>query len=203
MSDFSDEEDGPLGEVRPHVRTECVSDDSIKKESNSCDRSVPDMPIKGVGSNSLDANDKEYWTKFRLLTRQAFLLDDVKLSESDYPDAVKEVVIRSRLTIMDINEREDTPFEQCKEGETSDYSDDEYVSSMSDDDLHHKWEDYIDWHYDTSPVVPVITADEDIRTVRNAENNDGQGPTFRMGNKDKPDLYSEPVVRAKSELTPE
>ena len=203
MSDFSDDEDGPQGEVRPNILTECVSDDSIKEESNSCDRSVPDMPTKGVGSNSLDPNDKEYWTKFRLLTRQAFLLDDVKLSESDYPDAVKKVVIRSRLTIMELNEREDTPFEQCKEGETSDYSDDEYVSSMSDDDLHHKWEDYIDWHYDTSPVVPVITADEDIRTVRNAENTDGQGPTFRMGNKDKPDLYSEPVGRAKSELPPE
>ena len=103
MSDFSDEEDGPQGEVRPHVRTECVSDDSIKKESNSCDRSVPDMPTKGAGSNSLDANDKEYWTKFRLLTRQAFLLDDLKLAESDYPDAVKELVLKSRLTIMEIN----------------------------------------------------------------------------------------------------
>ena len=95
MSDFSDDEDGPQGEVRPKILTECVSDDSIKEESNSCDRSVPDMTTAGVGSNSLDPNDKEYWTKFRLLTRQAFLLDNVKLSESDYPDAVKEVVIRS------------------------------------------------------------------------------------------------------------
>ena len=116
MSDFSDDEDGPQGEVRPNIRTECVSDDSIKKESNSCDRSVPDMPTKGIGSNSLDPNDTEYWTKFRLLTRQAFLLDDVKLSESDYPDAVKELVLKSRLTIMEINERDDTWLEQCKEG---------------------------------------------------------------------------------------
>ena len=135
MSDFSDEEDGPQGEVRLNVRTECVSDDSIKKESNSCDRSVPDMPTKGVGSNSLDANDKEYWTKFRLLTRQAFLLDDAKLAESDYPDAVKELVLKSRLTIMEINERDDTLFEQCKEGEPSDYFDDECESSMPDDDF--------------------------------------------------------------------
>ena len=94
-------------------------------------------------------------------------------------------------------------MEQCKEGETSDYSDDEYATSMYDDEFHHRWEDYVDWHYDTSPVVPVITADEDIRTVRNAENNDGQGPTFRMGNEDKPDLYSEPGGRAKSDLSPE
>ena len=202
MSDFSDDEDGPQGEVRPNILTECVSDDSIKEESNSCDRSVPDMPTKGVDSNSLDPNDKEYWTKFRLLTRQAFLLDDVKLSESDYPDAVKEVVIRSRLTIMELNEGEDTPLEQCKEGETSDYSDDEYATSMSDDDFHHRLEDYVDWHYDRSPVVDVLTADEDFRTVRNAENNDGQGPTFRMGNEDKLDLCSEPGGRAKLDLSP-
>ena len=203
MSDFSDDEDGPQGELRPTILTECVSDDSIKEESNNCERSHPDMTTAGVGSKSLDPNDEEYWTKFRLLTRQAFLLDNVKLSESDYPDAVKEVVIRSRLTMMEFYQGEDTPLEQCKEGETSDYSDDEDATSMYDDEFHHKWEDYIDWHYDTSPVVPVITADEDIKTVRNAENNDGQGPTFRMGNEDKPDLYFEPVGRAKSELPPE
>ena len=107
MSDFSDDEDGPQGELRPRILTECVSDDSIKEESNSCDRSVPDMTTVGVGSISLEPNDKEYWTKFRLLTRQAFLFDNVKLSESNYPDAVREVVIRSRLTIMEFNEGEE------------------------------------------------------------------------------------------------
>ena len=203
MSDFSDDEDEPQGELRPKRLTECISDDSIKAESNSCDRSVSDMSTAGVGSNSLDPNDKEYWTKFRLLTRQAFLLDNDKLSESDYPDAVKEVVIRSWLTIMKFNEGEDTPLEQCKEGETPDYSDDEYATSMYDAEFHHRLEDYDGWHYDTSPVAPVITVDEDIRMVRNAENNDGQGPTFRMGNEDKPDLYSEPGGRAKPEVSPE
>ena len=201
MSDFSDEEDGPQGEVRPNIQTECVSDDSIKKESNSCDRSVPDMPTKGIGSNSLDPNDTEYWTKFRLLTRQAFLLDDVKLSESDYPDAVKELVLKSRLTIMEINERDDTWLEQCKEGETCDYFDDECESSMSDDDFHDRLEDYEDWHYNRSPVVDILTADEDFRTVRNSENNDGHGPTFRTGNEDKIDLCSEPGDRAKLDLS--
>ena len=116
MSDFSDDEDGPQGELRPKILTECVSDDSIKEESNDSDRPVPDMTTAGVGSNSLDPNDKEYWTRFRLLTRQAFLLDNVKLSESDYPDAVKEVVIRSRLTVMEFNEGEDEPLEQYNKG---------------------------------------------------------------------------------------
>ena len=159
------------------------------------------MPTKGVGSNSLDPNDTEYWTKFRLLTRQAFLLDDVKLSESDYPDAVKELVLKSRLTIMEINERDDTRLEQCKAGETSDYSDDECESSMSDDDFHDRLEDYEDWHYNRSPVVDILTADEDFRTVRNSENNDGHGPTFRTGNEDKIDLCSEPGDRAKLDLS--
>ena len=74
------------------------------------------MTTAGVGANSLDPNDKEYWTKFRLLTRQAFLLDNDKLSESNYLDAVKEVVTRSRLTIMAFNEGEDEPLEQYNEG---------------------------------------------------------------------------------------
>ena len=108
-SDFSDDEDGPQGELRPKILTECVSDDSIKEESNNCERSDPDMTTAGVGSKSLDPNDKGYWTKFRLLTRQAFLLDNVKLSESDYPDAVKEVVTRSRLTVIEFNKGEDEP----------------------------------------------------------------------------------------------
>ena len=161
------------------------------------------MTTAGVGSNSLDPNDKEYWTKFRLLTRQAFLLDNVKLSESNYPDAVKEVVIRSRLTIMEFNEGEDEPLEQCNEGETSDYSDAESTTSMYRSEFYHREEDYYDWHYDTAPIVPYITADDDIRTVRNAENNDGQCPAFSKGNEGKPDLYSEPGGRAKSELSPE
>ena len=173
-----------------------------KYDRKYCDRPVPDMTTAGVGSNSLDPNDKEYWTKFRLLTRQAFLLDNVKLSESDYPDAVKEVVIRSRLTIMEFNEGEDEPLEQCNEGETSDYSDAEStISIYSETD--HREEDYYDWHYDTAPIVPDITADDDIMTVRNAENNDGQCPAFNKGNECKPYLYSEPGGRAKSELSPE
>ena len=120
------------------------------------------------------------------------MLDNVKLSESDSPDAVKEVVIRSRLTIMEFNAGEDT----------SDYSDEESTTSMYDE-FHHRLEDYCDLHYDTAPIVPDITADDDIRTVRNAENNDGQCPAFRKGNEDNHDLYSEPGGRAKSEVSPE
>ena len=203
MSDFSDEEDepreedGPHKDAQPNIRTDWVGDDTIKKESNSCDQSVLNTSTTGVAPHALDPNDKEYWTKFRLLTKQAFLLDDVKLSESDYPDAVKELVIKFRLTIMELNERDDIWFEQY------DYSDDECELNLSDDDCRHKLDDYKDWHYNRSPIMDIRTTDRDSKSVGNADNNDGQCPTFRMGNKDKPDLYSEPVVRAKSELTPE
>ena len=104
---------------------------------------------------------------------------------------------------MEFNEGEDTPLEQCDEGETSDYSDSESTTSMYRSEFHHREEDYYVWHYDKSPIVPDITADEAIGGLRNAENNDGQCPAFREGNDDKPDLYSEPGGRAKSELSPE
>ena len=182
MSDFSDEEDGPNGEVRPLILTECVRDDSVREESNDSARPVPDMTTAGVGPNSLDLNDKDYWTKFRLLTRQAFLLDNVKLSESDYPDAVKEVVTRSRLTVIEFNRGEDLPLEQYNEGEMSDDSDADSTISMYKSKYVHNLEDYRDWHYDRAPTVPDVTADDDIGTVRNADNNDGQCPAVREGN---------------------
>ena len=202
MSDFSDDEDGPHGEVRPQILTECISDDSVREESNDSDRPVPDMTTAGVGSNSLDPNDKDYWTKFRLLTRQAFLLDNVKLSESDYPDAVKEVVIRSRLTVIEFNKGEDEPLEQYNEGEMSDDSDADSTINMYKSKYDHHLEDYRDWHYDRAPIVPDVTADDDIRTVRNAENNDDQCPAVREGNEGGTDEHSEPGGRARSELSP-
>ena len=203
MSDFSDDEEGPQGELRPKILTECVSDDSIKEESNNCERSDPDMTTAGVGSKYLDPNDKEYWTKFRLLTRQAFLLDNVKLSESDYPDAVKEIVTRSRLTVIEFNKGEDQPLEQYNEGEMSDDSDADSTINMYKSKYDHNLEDYRDWHYDRAPIVPDVTADDDIGTVRNADNNDGQCRAVREGNEVGTDEHSEPGGRARSELSSE
>ena len=171
MSDFSDDEDGSPGEVRSGTLTECASDDSIKEESTMCDRPIADTMTAGDSCDSLDPNDKEYWTKFRLLTRQAFLLDDDKLSESNYPDAVKEVVMRSRLTIMAFNECDDTPFEQGNEVETSDYWDSEDASSQCMSTNYDREEDYNDWHYEMTPVMPGQTEDDAKKAVRNKNNN--------------------------------
>ena len=196
MSDFSDEEDGPHEDVQPDIQTDWVDEDTIKKESISCDQSVLNTLTTGIAPHSLDPNDKEYWTKFRLLTKQAFLLDDVELSESDYPDAVKELVVKSRLTIRAINDRDEAWLE------LSDYSDDECESSISEDECLHKLDDYKDWYYNRSPVVDIRTTDGDCKSLGNADNADGHGLTLDMGIEDKLVVCSEPDARAKLDLSP-
>ena len=51
------------------------------------------------------------------------MLDDDCLSDSNYPDAVKDVVRRSRLMIMALNEYDAPPFEQRTDGGTPGCSD--------------------------------------------------------------------------------
>ena len=85
MSDFSDDEDSSRVEFRPWSPTECARDDSVKEESTLCDQPIANTVTAGDRRDSLDPNDTEYWTKFRHLTRQAFLLDDDSLSDSDFP----------------------------------------------------------------------------------------------------------------------
>ena len=203
MSDFSDDEDESQGELRPKIWTECVSEDSIKEGSINGERSDPNTNTVGVGSKTLDPDDKEYWTQFRLLTRQAFLLDNVKLSESDYPDAVKEVVTRSRLTIIEFNKGEDEPLEQYIEGEMSDDSDADSSINRYKSEYDHNLEDYRDWHYNRAPIVPNETADDVGGTIRNADYNDGLCQAGREEIEVGTDEHSEPGGRARSELTPE
>ena len=127
MSDFSDEEDETQVEFRPVPRTGSDRDGSIKEQSSLCDRPITNTVTAGDGRDYLDPNDTEYWTKFRRLTRQAFLLEDDCLSDSNYPDAVKDVVRRSRLTIMALNEYDAPPFEQQNDCGTPGCSDSEDI----------------------------------------------------------------------------
>ena len=137
ISDFSDSDDQTQEEIRPGPRTGSDRCDSIGIVSEVCDRPVANTVTAEDDRDSLDPNDREYWTKFRLLTRRAFLLDDDCLSDSNFPEAVKDVVRRSRLTMMALDEYDAPPFEQrtddgtpvCSdEGDNmdSDDSDDEY-----------------------------------------------------------------------------
>ena len=70
------------------------------------------MVTAGDGQDSLDPNDTDYWATVSRLTRQAFLLDDDSLSYSNYPDVVKNLVRKSRLTIMALDEYDAPPLEQ-------------------------------------------------------------------------------------------
>ena len=103
-SDFSDSDDQTLEEIRLGTRTGSDRCDSIGIVSEVCDRPVVNTVTVEDDRDSLDPNDREYWTKFRLLTKQAFLLDDDCLSDSNFPKAVKDVVKRSRLTMMALDE---------------------------------------------------------------------------------------------------
>ena len=133
---------------------------------------------------------------FRLLAKQAFKLDDVKLAASNYPDAVKELVFRSRLTIMDIHGRADVRFEELHE------SDDDGDSDLSDYYCRHKLEDYKDWHYNKSPNMDGRATDAAHKSVGNADNAEGHDLTLEMEIEDKIDVCSEPDARAKFELSP-
>ena len=68
--------------------------------------------------------------------------------------------------MMTLNEGEDTPLEQCEEGETSDYSDSESMTSIYSSVCQHREEDYYDWRYDRAPIVTDITANEAIGRLK-------------------------------------
>ena len=158
----------------------------------------------GDGQDSLDPNDTEYWNNFRRLTKHAFLLDDDSLSDSKYPDAVKEVVRRSRLTIMALNEYDASPLEQRTDDGTPGCSDSEDTSSQcmsTDDDSDDDFFQYNDWHNGMNTVMPGQTADDTTRTVRNGNNNCAQYSAPENGNDTKSDVNLGPVGRAKSKFT--
>ena len=123
ISDFSDSDDQTQEEIRPGPRTGSDRCDSIGIVSEVCDQPVTNTVTAEDDRDSLDPNDREYWTKFRLLTRRAFLLDDDCLSDSNFPEAVKDVVRRSRLTMMALDEYDAPPFEQRTDDGTPDCSD--------------------------------------------------------------------------------
>ena len=133
ISDFSDSDDQTQEEIRPGPRTGGDRCDSIGIVSEVCDRPVANTVTAEDDRNSLDPNDRDYWTKFRLLTRQAFLLDDDCLSDINFPEAVKDVVWRSRLTMMALDEYDAPPFEQRTDDGTPDCSDGGGGNMDSDD----------------------------------------------------------------------
>ena len=183
MSDFSEEEDeaweevGPCGDEQPNIRTNCVGEDTIDSGEHSV---LPATPT-AVTHNVMEQHDEEYWTNFRLLAKQAFTLDDVKLAAISYPDAVKELVVRSRFTI------ENYPS-------TDDDSDSDSDTDTSYYECPLKIEYKDGWQYNT------YTDGLDKKYYTKAE---GHGLTLEMEIEDKMDVCSDPDDRAKFELSPD
>ena len=183
MSDFSEEEDeaweevGPCGDAQPNIQTNCVGEDTIDSGEDSV---LPATPT-AVTHNVMEQHDEDYWKKFRLLAKQAFKLDDVKLAASSYPDAVKELVVRSRLKI------ENYPS-------TDDDSDSDIDSDTSYYECPLKVEYKDGWQYNTYTDGP----DKKYYTNKAV----GHDLTLEMEIEDKMDVCSEPDARAKFELSP-
>ena len=95
-------------DVQTEVRTGNV-------DSNSCARLELAQKPTVVIPHCMEIHDEEYWTNFRFQAKQAFKLDNVALAASDFPIAVKELVVKSRATMEDINDRAERQYEEEEE----------------------------------------------------------------------------------------
>ena len=114
MGDFSDEENEQWEEVETSedVQTEVRTGGVDNNASNSCARSeLPKKPTVVI-PHCMEIHDEDYWTNFRFQAKQAFKLDNVALAASDFPIAVKELVVKSRVTMQDINDRAERQYEE-------------------------------------------------------------------------------------------
>ena len=92
MGDFSDEDNEHWDEVETSedVQTE-VRTGGVNRSSELAQKPTVVIP------HCMEIHDEEYWTNFRFQAKQAFKLDNVALAASDFPIAVKELVVKSRL----------------------------------------------------------------------------------------------------------
>ena len=121
MGDFSDEENEQWDEVETSedVQTEVRTGGVDNNASNSCARSgLPQKPTVVI-PHYMEIHDEDYWTNFRFQAKQAFKLDNVALAASDFPIAVKELVVKSRVTMQDINDRAERQYEEEEEWEAA------------------------------------------------------------------------------------
>ena len=88
------------------------------------------------------------------------MLDDDCLSDSNFPEAVKDVVRRSCLTMMALDEYDAPPFDQRTNDETPDCSDGEDNMDSDDSDDEYGYADY--WpirHTELLGVKPISSND--------------------------------------------
>ena len=199
MGDFSDEEDEQWEEVEPSedVQTEVRTDGIDNNASNS--RARVELPKKPtvVTPHDMEIHDEDYWTNFRLQAKQAFKLDNVALAASDFPVAVKELVVRSRVTMQDINDRADRWYVEQQEleaaGETVESS---FFYSDTD-----RLEDFTipisDWCHKRSPIVHEEATKTVFGSVTDPEEMEKM---FKIA--DNVGIYLDPDARARFKLSP-
>ena len=107
MADFSDEEDEPWEDVetrddgQPILRTDPVNNDTVTKVTDSYEYALlHKIPPVAIPHDPDDEFRMDYWINFRTLLNKALTLDDITLSENDYPEIVKAFIFRYRWTLL-------------------------------------------------------------------------------------------------------
>ena len=195
MGDFSDEDNELWDDVEKSddVQTE-VRTDGV--DSNSCVRSELAQKPTVVIPHCMEIHDEEYWTNFRFQAKQAFKLDNVALAASDFPIAVKELVVTSRATMDDINDRAERQYEEEEEwkmaGKTVKPS---FFYSVTD-----RLEDFSipvsDWCRKESPFVDEEATKTGFGPVTGSEEKRNKYKLTDSG-----DNFRDPDARARSELS--
>ena len=117
MADFSDEDyepwedDETCVEEQPSLQTDSVDNEAINNVLGSYDYAMlHKIPPVAVPHDPDDEFNMDYWINFRTLLNKALTLDDITLSENDYPEIVKAFILRYRWTLLVREEPEDVRF---------------------------------------------------------------------------------------------
>ena len=198
MGDFSDEENEQWKEVETSedVQTEVRTGGVDNNASNSCARSeLPKKPAVVI-PHCMEIHDEDYWTNFRFQAKQAFKLDNVALAESDFPIAVKELVVKSRVTMQDINDRAEREYEEDEGWEAAGETVEPSFFYNDTDRLEDFSIPISNWCRRRSPIVD----EEPTKTVFGLVT-DPKGMRNRFIMADVGDYFRDPDARARFELS--
>ena len=198
MGDFSDEENEQWEEVETSedVQTEVRTGGVDNNASNSCARSeLPKKPAVVI-PHCMEIHDEDYWTNFRFQAKQAFKLDNVALAESDFPIAVKELVVKSRVTMQDINDRAEREYEEDEGWEAAGETVEPSFFYNDTDRLEDFSIPISNWCRRRSPIVD----EEPTKTVFGSVT-DPKGMRNRFIMADVGDYFRDPDARARFELS--
>ena len=85
---------------------------SSDEESNLCDRLVMESETEWDSQDSQDPSYTEYCANVNLQARQAMTVNDDTLSDDNYPDIVKNIVRKARMSMRAWDEHDALPVEQ-------------------------------------------------------------------------------------------